>query len=146
MTLLFGILYYHPKPPFKATILALLIALIRANLIIHVSPVHRAINGRLVAATALVLKYGTSGAMSVGRRDDIVPYTIDVVCFLFLDTNNVPLPGHRDLQQTPFSIPVMVKQEPPPLASSHIKMVAARASRVLARSLALAIPTASTLR
>lgn len=44
----------------------LLIAPIRANFIIHVSPVNRTIHSRLVTAAARVLKHGTSMPVRIG--------------------------------------------------------------------------------
>ena len=55
---------------------------VRADLVVHVSPVDPAIDGRLVTAAALVLPHGASGPMSISGRDDIVPDTVDIVCSL----------------------------------------------------------------
>ena len=60
----------------------LLKAPVRADLIVHVSPVDRAIDGRLVTATALVLPHGASTPIRISGRDDIVPDTVDIVCSL----------------------------------------------------------------
>jgi hypothetical protein len=55
---------------------------VRADLIVHVSPVDPAIDGRLVTLAALVVPKGASGPISISGRDDIVPDTVDIVCSL----------------------------------------------------------------
>lgn len=83
------ILVWRPKkqaPYLNAMMRDLLKAPVRADLVVHVSPVDRAIDGRLVTATALVLPHGTGMPKSISGRDDIVPDTVDIVCSLALDS------------------------------------------------------------
>ena len=72
----------------QAMVRHLLPAPVRADLVVHVSPVDGAVDGRLVTAAALVLKHGASAAASIGGRDDIVPDTVDVVADTVLDARN----------------------------------------------------------